>query len=136
MSPANKNALIASVAGIFMLVFVFAKPLSIPSPWDFIPAGAGFVCFYLFFRGNKKIKREQLAKPVSDVPLTAKKRRFWCVALALIVSSIGCIPLLPYMVDNFRPALYFYVVPAQFVFISFLLFYLWQKFVGPANSPK
>jgi hypothetical protein len=136
MSPGDKNALVASGAGIFMLVFVFAKPLGIPSPWDFLPAGAGFVCFYLFFRGNKKIQSEQLGEPALTLPLAARKRRFWLIAVALIVGSIACIPLLPYMVDNFTPGLYFYVVPATFISLSFLLLYLWKKLVDPAKSPK
>jgi hypothetical protein len=119
-----------------MMIFVFAKPLGIPSPWDFVPAGVGFVCFYLFFCGNKKLQRERLGEPAPDLTLAARKMRFWIGAFTLIAGSIGCIPLLPYMVDNFSPALYFVVMPAQFVGVSLLLFYLWRKFVGSANTPK
>jgi hypothetical protein len=136
MSPANKNALVASAASIFMLIAVFAKPLHIPDPWDFLPMFAAAVCFYLVFRANKKIKNEQIGKPVPVVPLAAKKKYFWLIAFSLIAGSIGIIPLLPYTVENFSPSLYFYVVPAQVVAISIFLFYLWKKLVGSANSPK
>jgi len=136
MSAEEKNAFVAIAASLFMLIAVFAKPLHIPSPWDFVPMVAAGICFYLFFRANKKIQKEKLGKPAPVVSLAAKKKRFWFTALALIAGSIGCIPLTPYMVENFSSALYFYVIPAQFVFISFLLFYLWKKLVGPANHPK
>jgi hypothetical protein len=136
MSPANKNALVASAASIFMLIAVFAKPLHIPDPWDFLPMFAAAVCFYLVFRANKKIKNEQIGKPVPVVSLEAQKKRFWLVALSVIVGSIGFIPLMPYTVENFSPVLYFYVVPADFVFVSLILFYVWKKLVGPTNSPK
>jgi hypothetical protein len=97
---------------------------------------AAAVCFYLVFRANKKIKNEQIGKPVPVVPLAAKKKYFWLIAFSLIAGSIGIIPLLPYTVENFSPSLYFYVVPAQVVAISIFLFYLWKKLVGSANSPK
>ena len=136
MSPANKNALVLIAASIFMLIAVFAKPLHIRSPWDFVPMFAAAVCFYFVFRANKKIKKEQVGKPVPVVSLAAKKRRFWLVALSVIVGSIVFIPLMPYTVENFSPVLYFYVVPADFVFVSLILFYVWKKLVGPVNSPK
>jgi hypothetical protein len=119
-----------------MLVFVFAKPLSIPSPWELVPAGTGFVCLYLFFRGNKKLQRERLREPEVVVPLAARKMRFGIIAFALIAGSIGCIPLLPYMVDDFRPDLYFYVIPADAVFLGIVVFYFRKKFVGSADPPQ
>jgi len=136
MSPANKNALPSVAASVFMLVAVFAKPLHIPDPWNFIPMLAAFVCFYFFFRADKKIKREKLGQPVMMVPLEVRKKRFWIIASSLIIGSIGFIPLLPYTIENYSPSLLFYVVPAQGVFLSIILFYLWKKLVGSANSPK
>jgi hypothetical protein len=136
MSPANKNALLSIVACVFWLVFIFAKPLGISDPWDLIPAMVGLVLFYFFFRQNKKIQAVLAEKPAPVLTLVARKKRFWLIAVALIIGSVCCIPLMPYMVDNFSPSLYFYVVPADFVLLSFLLFYLWKKLVGPANSSK
>jgi hypothetical protein len=136
LRPGNKYALIAIAASIFGLIFVFAKSLGISSPWDFVPAGAAGVCFYLAIRGFKKIKNDQIGKPVPIVPLAARKRLFWAVALGLIISSIACLPLAPYMVDYWNPSFYFYVVPADFIGVSIILFCIWKKLVGSANSPK
>jgi hypothetical protein len=125
MSPANKNALISIAASIFMLIGVFAKPLHIPSPWDIIPLAVAGVCFYLITPGLPSI-----------LTLVAKKRRFWLFALAFYVISIGCIPLMPYMVKDFSSTLYFYVVPADIIFVSLILFFFWKKLIGPLDSLK
>ena len=97
---------------------------------------AAAVCFYFFFRADQKMKKERIGKAMPIVPLAAKKKRFWLVALSVIVGSIVFILLAPYTVENFSPALYFYVVPADIVFVSLILFLFWKKLVGPATVPK
>ena len=136
MSPADKNALLLIVASIFIFIAVFAKPLNIPDPWHYLPLFAAVICFFFYSRANKKIKEEPLKKVAPPVPLTVRKKYFWLMAISLIAGSIGIIPLLPYTVENYHPWLLYYVVPAQIVFLSFFLFYLWNKLVGSANPPK
>ncbi len=46
------------------------------------------------------------------------------------------IPLLPYTVENYRPGLLYYIVPAHILFLSIILFYLWKKLVGSDDSLK
>ena len=96
------------------------------------------VCFYFFFRADKKIKmaREKLGQPVPIAPLAARKKRFWLIAFLLIAGSIGFMPLLPYTVENFKSWLYFYVVPFEVVTVSLILFFIWKKLVGPSDSSK
>jgi hypothetical protein len=138
MKPGDKNALVAIVACLFFLTFIFAKPLGIPDPWDLIPAMVGLVLFYFFFRWNKKIMAEQNGKQAERPVLTlaARKKRFWLMAVFLVVGTVAAIPLAPYMVDNFRSYLYYYLIPADFIFLGIILFILWRKLVGSAKFPK
>ena len=136
MSRQDKNAFVVLAGSIFVFIGVCSKPLQIPDPWNFLPMLAGAICFLFVIRTNKKIKAEQVGKAVLPVPIAAKKKHFWLVAITLIAGSIGVIPLLPYTVENYGPWLLFYVVPAQIIFLSVFLFYLWKKLVGSANLPK
>jgi hypothetical protein len=56
------------------------------------------------------------------------------IAAALIFSSIGFLPLMPYTMENFQPWLYYAVVPFQLIMITFILAVLWRKIVGPGNT--
>lgn len=139
MSTANKNSLYLITASLLMMVGVFAKPLNIPDPWDFLPMFAAMICFYLFFRGNRKIKQERAASsvpPPPPAPIAARKKVFWAVAIALIAGSVSFLPLMPYTVGNFQPWLYYYVVPAQVLFLVVFLTYYRKKLMGSIEPSK
>ncbi len=83
-------------------------------------------------RLRKKVKaeREQTGQPVPVAPLGARKKLFWMLALSMIAGSIGVLPLLPYTVENFQPWIYYWVIPAQIVFLALFLPFLWRKWTG------
>jgi hypothetical protein len=132
MSPANKAAIVQIIACLFLLVGLSAKLLGIPEMWRSVPFIVGAVMFLLFIRMQKKAKaeRERSRQPAAVAPLAARKKLFWMVALSLIVGSVGMLPLLPYTVDNFQPWIYYWVIPAQIVFLALFLPFLWKKWTG------
>ena len=138
MTSANKEALLISVASVCMLVSVFGKPLGIPEDWQVAPMLVGAIMFLLVIRLRKKtkIERERTSQPAPVVPLARRKKVFWMVALILIAGSVGMLPTLPYTVENFHPWIFYYVIPAQVLFLAFLLSWYWKKMVrADATGP-
>ena len=133
MSPANKAAIIQIIACLFLLVGLSAKLLGIPEMWRSVPYVVGAVMFLIFIRMQKKAKaeRECSGQPAPAVPLSARKKLFWMVALSLIIGSVGVLPLLPYTVENFQPRIYYWVIPGQIAFLALFLPYLWKKWTRP-----
>jgi hypothetical protein len=132
MSPSNKAAIVQIIACLFLLVGLSAKLLGIPEMWRSVPFIVGAVMFLLFIRMQKKAKaeRERSGQPAAVAPLAARKKLFWMIALSLIIGSIGTLPLMPYTVDNFQPWIYYWVIPAQIVFLALFLPFLWKKWTN------
>jgi hypothetical protein len=136
MKPADKTALLMIAASGCVLLTVFAKPLGIPDPWSFLPMAAALVLLYLFFRADKKLKRERAGQPRPPAPLEIRRRNFWIIAAALLAGSISSLFFLPYTVDHFWSGLYYYVIPAQVITVLAFLFYLWKKLACSGVTPK
>ena len=132
MSPANKDALLTGTACLLMFVGGFAKVFGLPEALGPVLLIAGGLVLLVVMRLRKKVKaeREQTGQPAPVAPLAARKKLFWMLALSMIAGSIGVLPLLPYTVENFQPWIYYWVIPAQIVFLALFLPFLWRKWTG------
>lgn len=100
---------------------------------------SGGLVLLVVMRLRKKVKaeRERTGQPAPVAPLAARKKVFWITALSLIAGSFGVLPLLPYTVDNFQPSIYYWVIPAQIVFLALFLPFLWKKWTSaPGEGPQ
>jgi hypothetical protein len=132
MSPANKDALLWGTGCLLIFVGGFAKLFGLPELLGPILSIAGGLVFLGVVRLRKKVKteREKTGQTAPIAPLAARKKLFWMVALSLILGSVGMLPLLPYTVDNFQPWIYYWVIPAQIVFLALFLPFLWKKWTS------
>ncbi len=114
-----------------MVVSAFGKPLGIPEDWQVVPllVGAGVLLLVFWQRKKTKKERETTGQPAPLAPLAKRKKVFWVVTLSMVVGSVGVLPMLPYTVENFHPWIYYYVIPAQVVFLTFFLSWYWKKMV-------
>ena len=124
------------VGFLLTMTGIFAIPLHIPSPWDLLPLIAGPLVTYVGFRRFNKAQAERTENIAQHLSRPARIKRFWLVTIALVVMSGIGIPLAPYMVQNFSPTLYFYIIPFQIVALGFLIFIIWKKLLGPGTPPN
>ena len=132
MSHADKDAVLTVTASLLMFVGGFAKVFGLPEVLGPVLLIAGGLVLLVVMRLRKKVKaeRERTGHPAPVAPLAARKKLFWITALSLIVGSIGVLPLLPYTVENFQPWIYYWVIPAQIVFLALFLPFLWKKWTN------
>ncbi len=138
MSRANQEAILLGLASLSMFTSVFAKPLGLPDPWNIVPIFVGFCFLFLMFRLRRKTKIERAGKLAPLAPVAQRKKVFWIIALCLIAGSVTSIPLMPYTVENFQPWIYYYLIPAQIIFLMFFLTWYWKKLTraGTAETPS
>ena len=131
MTRANQEALLLSIASLLMMATVFAMPLGIPAPWDIAPMMSAFIFFFFIYRLRKKTKTEMSGKPVPVASLDRRKKIFRVLSASLIFGSVAVLPFLPYTVENFQPWIYYYVVPAQILFLVVFLSWYRKKMLRP-----
>ena len=138
MSHADKDAVLTVTASLLMFVGGFAKVFGLPEVLGPVLLIAGGLVLLVVMRLRKKVKaeRERTGHPAPVAPLAARKKLFWITALSLIVGSIGVLPLLPYTVENFQPWIYYWVIPAQIVFLALFLPYLWKQWTRPEATKE
>ena len=93
-------------------------------------AGGLMLLLVVSLQKKEKAERKRMGQPAPVAPLAARKKLFWITAFSLIAGSFGMLPLLPYTVDNFQPWIYYWVIPAQIVFLVLFLPFLWKKWTG------
>ena len=137
MTPANKDALLTGTASLLISVGCFAKPLGLSEALSAIlPITGGIILLFVVrMRKKEKAERERSRQPASVAPLAARKKTFWLVALGLIAGSMIVLPLMPYTVENFQPWIYYWVIPAQIVFLVVFLTFFWRKLMR-ANAAR
>jgi len=136
MTPANKDALLLCAGSLLMFVGSYAKLFGLPEFLGPVLLVAGGLVLLVVMRLRKieKAKRERMGQPASTAPLAARKKAFWITAMSVIAGFISVLPLLPYTVENFRPWIYYWVIPAQIVFLSLFLPFLWRKWTRPDGA--
>ena len=134
----TQGSLWAIAGSACMLVNVFARPMGIERSWGPLCLIAAVAFFYLSYRAQVKAtaqaKEIRGDAPMPRAPRAVRKRRFWIIAVFLIVSSGVFLPLLPYVLDDFKPAIYWEVIPFDVILQAGLLYYLWKKMVGPEDT--
>jgi asparagine N-glycosylation enzyme membrane subunit Stt3 len=116
MKPSTKFNILMLIGCAFMMLGVFAKPLSIPSSFEVIPNLIGIVFFFLAYRVSKKAKTTGQT-PLFPAPSESQKRKK--LGLMLVSGAVVCIAA-PFWLPSTGVSLPF----GELVIISILSFFI------------